>query len=557
MRVEHVMQFHPWISYDCKFCHGLILYTSRDLFNHCKTNHLLCNLCNSALKDQNALRIHNDKHHKKPSAAAAKLVPTPQPGAQPPPTEADTLEEAEVPSPSGDDTTADTSGASEVNVCPACTGFRCGKCNVYCPTEASFKIHIQKHKNIPCPFCPQKWFNTASRDKHIQNQHKDKINTISCRVVDCPEKFLTEKELHRHLRHQHTVMFMWRCKEKDCFDCFEDLSGLLQHGASHGRQSYLMDPSSRKQWFICSTCREMFDTLHQLMIHTGVHLANKYQCDECGWYFAFIHALTIHGRDCHDSRHHACQWCTDYFSNLEGLLLHIRSKHSFECTSCFVTFPSVDELKEHEVAKHGGAQPSKDEQLLRRRREQRLKAQQDEEKRKKVREEATTQEKYFGCTNCSKSFSSQKDLDDHTTKEHIFICGECYRIFLASGERDRHMVESPKKKEKPLSGQDKLLVDEWQKRRARKEKDRRAQQEWDEAWEAYVRDKSKKEAEKKKKPKKTKEETKAAEGDDRDEDDDYHPSEDAGDASSQDPTYEPSKKECCVVVNYSSSSIST
>ena len=83
MRVEHVMQFHPWISYDCKFCPGLILNTTRDLFNHCKNNHLLCNLCNSALKDQNALRIHNNKHHKKPPAAAAK--PVPQPSAQPSP----------------------------------------------------------------------------------------------------------------------------------------------------------------------------------------------------------------------------------------------------------------------------------------------------------------------------------------------------------------------------------------------------------------------------------------------------------------------------------------
>ena len=59
-----------------------------------------------------------------------------------------------------------------------------------------------------------------------------------------------------------------------------------------------------------------------------------------------------------------------------------------------------------------------------------------------------------------KGFPSQKDLDDHTTKEHVFICGVCYRIFLASGERDRHMVESHKKKEKLVSGQDKLLVDD-------------------------------------------------------------------------------------------------
>ena len=55
-------------------------------------------------------------------------------------------------------------------------------------------------------------------------------------------------------------------------------------------------------------------------------------------------------------------------------------------------------------------------------------------------------------------------------------------------------------------------------------------------------DKSKKEAEKKK-PKKMKEETEAAEGEDKDEDEDYHPSEDAGNAISLDPTHEPSKKE--------------
>ena len=185
MRVEHVMQFHLWISYDCKFCPGLVLYTTQDLFNHCKNNHLLCNLCNSALKDQKALQIHNNKHHKKPVAAAAKSVPqltaqpSPPPGAQPPLTEADTPEGAEVPSPSGDNTipAADTSGVSEANVHQTRPGFRCGKCNVYCPTEASFKIHINGHKTVPCPFCPQKFLNTASRNKHIREQHKDKINT--------------------------------------------------------------------------------------------------------------------------------------------------------------------------------------------------------------------------------------------------------------------------------------------------------------------------------------------------------------------------------------------
>ena len=44
-------------------------------------------------------------------------------------------------------------------------------------------------------------------------------------------------------------------------------------------------------------------------------------------------------------------------------------------------------------------------------------------------------------------------------------------------------------------------------------------------------------------PRRQRKESEAAAGNDKDEDKDYHPSEDAGDASSQDPTYEPSKKE--------------
>ena len=152
---------------------------------------------------------------------------------------------------------------SEAYVCQACTGFRCGKCNVYCPTEASFKIHINVHKTVPCPFCPQKFLNTASRDKHICEWHKDKINTrVSCRVTGCPEKLPNEKELRMHLRCQCRVAFMWRCKESDCLDCFEDITGLLQHGVSHGRESHVKDPSGRRQQFICSICRGMFDTLH-------------------------------------------------------------------------------------------------------------------------------------------------------------------------------------------------------------------------------------------------------------------------------------------------------
>ena len=96
-----------------------------------------------------------------------------------------------------------------------------------------------------------------------------------------------------------------------------------------------------------------------------------------------------------------------------------------------------------------------------------------------------------------------------------------------------------------LTKQKMLLVREWQKRMSREEKDRRAKQDWEDTWAAYVASKQQQEAddERRKKKAKTKEEANAAAGNDKEEDEDYHPSEDAGDLSSINATYEPSRKD--------------
>ena len=175
LRVEHIRQFHPLVLYDCKFFPGLVIYTTQDLVNHCQKNHSLCDLCSSAHRDEEALQAHNEKHHKK---AAAK--PTPQPAPKPvavsTPVNVDTPEgETEVPS--ADDmaktaTDPDTSMVSKANICPNHQDFTCGNCKVYYPTRTSFKIHLTMHKKVPCPFCPQTFFDTASRDKHVLDRHQ-------------------------------------------------------------------------------------------------------------------------------------------------------------------------------------------------------------------------------------------------------------------------------------------------------------------------------------------------------------------------------------------------
>ena len=140
----------------------------------------------------------------------------------------------------------------------------------------------------------------------------------------------------------------------------------------------------------------------------------------------------------------------------------------------------------------------------------------------------------------------KRELDKHITDKHIFICGECLKTFKTKAERDAHMKTDHKDVPTQMTKQEKLLAEEYCKRESREEKDRRATETWEKVWSEYVIKKSKQEAEesrqRKRKPSatQTKEEAEHAEGDDRDEDEDYVPSEEP---SSEDPPYEPTKKE--------------
>ena len=72
LRVEHVKHFHPTVSYDCVFCPGVVLYTLRDLLNHCRELHFVCQQCDHAHKDKNALKEHMASEHPPAPAQATE-----------------------------------------------------------------------------------------------------------------------------------------------------------------------------------------------------------------------------------------------------------------------------------------------------------------------------------------------------------------------------------------------------------------------------------------------------------------------------------------------------
>ena len=286
-----------------------------------------------------------------------------------------------------------------------------------------------------------------------------------------------------------------------------------------------------------------------------IHTENSYKCDECNWRFTLISELTIHGHEFHDTREHACYWCTRYFQTPELLLQHRNREHNFECSMCNDAFPSEDQLTAHQVVKHGKPITEADE-----RREQMKEAQEKRDKKRDQRhkrEEVTRTPATFSCDQCMNFFSSQKDLDDHTCKHHTFICQICQHISKTLPELDFHMdimYDTTPKKLPAKHPEDKEMVRDWTHRtvvedhqkeldRWRDVKDMAAKEKWDEYWAAWAAQKSldeEKEKGKKRKRYDTKEEAEEAAGDDKDRDPDYVQSEEG---SSQDPLYEPTRKE--------------
>ena len=249
------------------------------MISHCKKSHFVCHQCDSAHKDQNTLKQHIvTKHPEQPSQAGPE-------------------------------------GARK--------GFVCGRCSMYCGTAATFRVHLATHKKTPCPFCPQKFFDGASRNKHISIKHSDRSDKkLNCRLApNCRQTFNNIKELGIHSRQAHWKMFPFRCNYKDCFDCYRTIDALVKHCRSHGKETWDATHSTedKKNRYKCSLCPETFDQVAQLLSHTQVHEENKYKCDECEWHFYLIAGLTCHGQDCHNTRYHACSWCVEYFDNADTL----------------------------------------------------------------------------------------------------------------------------------------------------------------------------------------------------------------------------------------------
>ena len=172
------------------------------------------------------------------------------------------------------------------------------------------------HKKTPCPFCPQKFFDAASWNKHVGMKHSDRSDRkLNCRLApNCKQTFNSIKELGIHSRQAHWKTFPFRCNYKNCFDCYRTIDALVKHGRTHGRETWDATAKEKEARYKCSLCPETFWPRSLSYCLTPRYTRKiSTRCDECDWKFPLIAGLTYHGQDCHDTRHHACSWCIRIF----------------------------------------------------------------------------------------------------------------------------------------------------------------------------------------------------------------------------------------------------
>ena len=301
--------------------------------------------------NQASLEEHYRKRHPKspPPKVQPAATSSPNPADEPESEQVEPSQEDQAktqPQPQPDQ----PSPVIQANIHPVCgptSKYTCNLCKKSFGTRANFRLHLNIHRKVSCKFCYRKFLNVSSMDEHVKEVHKvSKLPQYHCKLESCTEWFGTQIESFRHLRNEHRSLLRYRCKK--CKDSFFTVEELFRHHKIHDKNHLPFEA----KWS-CSRCGEIFDNLTQLMEHTRIHTENSYECDECNWRFTLISELTIHGCEFHDTREHACHWCMRYYQTPELLLQRGNREHNFECSMCNDAFPSEDQLRAHQVVKHG------------------------------------------------------------------------------------------------------------------------------------------------------------------------------------------------------------
>lgn len=301
--------------------------------------------------------------------------------------------------------------------------FNCTECDAFFKSSASLISHQRvKHPKkdcwYSCSVCPVKYNQKWRLDSHMKVHNDDR--PFVCSI--CSSRFKRKVELHGHeKRHRRTFQCL------DCKEMFDTKFKLRRHNLS----KHLMEKQFQYE---CSLCTLAFSTQTNLRLHMTVHDDSKpFKCNYCSMAFKRKEGLRCHER-LHRIKGQVVKTENGDQLDDEPNIENDPTNIGFSCTNCPEKFGTKFMLHQHMKSKHNifGL---------------------------------------FGCSNCSMSFETFKELKDHEwshlytwddTKKLYecrqcsemlekrqlylhklkhnpgFMCSHCSRQFTTRGEMERH-----------------------------------------------------------------------------------------------------------------------
>lgn len=360
------------------------------------------------------------------------------------------------------------------------TPHRCTKCHLSFTRSAELAEHMVTHRdeNFPCDLCDETFSCKTSRAEHrkVHTEQEEDLPPLippgEPQTVQMTSAVSSRNEQYKY-----------RCGI--CQVRFPDPEQLSEHGCSPAKDRPYSCPECNK-YFLHGSHLKKHQLSHQLSAR------RSYQCKRCSMSFSHHHHYLTHIRS-HENKEasedtnvpgrekviqagfakldkiYQCPICPESFYQAMDLANHL-SVHSHLCTVCNTTFPTKEDLEEHETChltaatqyectECGGsflgsdafrkhqcrnrtlplsnkhtAVSSISSPHKKQRSERRFEIIDDEE------EEVDVGEDFIKCTICQKRFSSNSSLLEHKKTEHPerpFKCLVCGKGFT----KKRYLVQ--------------------------------------------------------------------------------------------------------------------
>ncbi|EFA04847.1 zinc finger protein OZF [Tribolium castaneum] len=302
-------------------------------------------------------------------------------------------------------------------------------------------------EDIACENCPQKFMTRKELEKHVPICAELKLKVGSCQV--CGATGETTNDVVEHCINVHNLDKQ-EIKPFLCDKCPKRFARwyLLQ---GHQRQH------SEKRDFVCMHCGRAFKTKIAVVHHEEGHVSvRNYKCELCNKTFKTKLSLCAHVRVVHFGREKdfACHLCKKRLLTKHSLGRHIRrhkGEKTFNCHLCSSSFFSQPELTNH-VKRHAFLKEINPFKCQHCDKSYKLNVSYKLHLRRNHGiGDAKLPEKKHGCGVCAKKFHTKTHLKEHvrrhvgTNRHQCEVCGNKYsdKGALTSHRRNKHETEPP------------------------------------------------------------------------------------------------------------------